>query len=102
MNVHILCVNYVDPQGIIRHKADQKNNDKSHHDLCNIAACVHLRILPPLRYITRPFHKMAGGQDVSEGNHTERKFTGHQELEYYHVFVMPFKFATPTVETEML
>jgi len=69
--------NEIGPKDVIRHIADHKNNSQSHHNLCSISTYFQLRILCPLRYRTRVYHKMAGGHDESEGNHTQRKYTGY-------------------------
>jgi hypothetical protein len=72
-----LAANEIGPVDVVRHIADHKNNSQSHHNLCNISACVQMRVLYPLRQRTRAFHKMAGCHDVREGNHTQRKYTGY-------------------------
>jgi hypothetical protein len=41
--VLFFSANYIGPEGVIRHIADQKNS-KSHHNLCSISACFQLRI----------------------------------------------------------
>jgi len=72
-----LAANEIGPEDVERHIADHKNNSQSHHNFCSIFACFLLRVLCPLRYRTRVFHKMAGCHDVREGNHTQRKDTGY-------------------------
>jgi hypothetical protein len=76
-NMRFFGANYIGPETMIRHIAEHENNSKSHRNFCRISACFQLRILSTLRYRNRAFLKMAGSHDVSEGSHTDRKYTGY-------------------------
>jgi hypothetical protein len=63
--------NNVGPEGVVPHISGQENNSKSKFKICSIFRCFQFRILCLPRYITRAFHKMAGGHDVRKCTQTE-------------------------------
>jgi len=85
--------NKICPDDMKRPIADQNNKSKPSHNLCSIFSRLQVRICCLLRYRTRILNKMVGRHNVREGNHTQWKYTGHQEFKYNYIFIIGYTFS---------